>query len=328
VSRIAVIGAGAWGTTLAILLAEKGNEVVLWAYEADLVPEIREYRENKRFLPGFPLSPSIDITGEIEPLKRAEAAFFVVPTQFLRQTARRFKGVFGSTGLIVAANKGIEEGTLKLPLQILADELGGGRLVALSGPNLSHEIARGMPAAAVAASSDPLAAKSIQSALMQERFRVYTNDDPLGVQLGGALKNVIAIAAGVVDGLGLGDNAKAGLLIRGIVEITRLGVALGAKPETFAGLSGMGDLITTCASRLSRNHTVGEQLAKGQKLKEILAGMKEVAEGVPTTAAARELGKKVRISLPITEQVYQLLHEGKDPYRAITELMTRSATSE
>jgi glycerol-3-phosphate dehydrogenase (NAD(P)+) len=328
VSRIAVIGAGAWGTTLAILLAEKGNEVVLWAYETDLVPEITEYRENRRFLPGFPLPQNITITADCAALRPAEIAFFVVPTQFLRQTARRFKGLFDAGGLVVAANKGIEEGTLKLPLQILADELGNVGTAVLSGPNLSTEIARGMPAAAVAGASAAPAAKAVQSALMQERFRVYTNDDPIGVQLGGALKNVIAIAAGVVDGLGLGDNAKAGLLIRGIVEITRLGAALGAKPETFAGLSGMGDLITTCSSRLSRNHTVGEQLAKGRKLPEILAGMKEVAEGVPTTAAARELGKRERISLPITEQVYQLLHAGKDPYRAMTELMTRSATSE
>ncbi|MFA5113069.1 MAG: NAD(P)H-dependent glycerol-3-phosphate dehydrogenase [Candidatus Margulisiibacteriota bacterium] len=327
-SRVAVVGAGAWGTTLAILLAEKGAQVSLWAYEADLVPEVREFRENKRFLPGFPLPQTIAITNEVNDLRAAELVFFVVPTQFLRQAARRFQGVFAPGAVIVAASKGIEGGTLKLPLQILAEELGVGNAAALSGPNLSHEIARGLPAAAVAASRDKATAQKVQAALMLDRFRVYTNDDPTGVQLGGALKNVIAIAAGVVDGLGLGDNAKSALLIRGIVEITRLGSALGAKPETFAGLSGMGDLITTCASRLSRNHTVGEQLAKGRKLKEILAGMKEVAEGVPTAVAARELGKKQGVSLPIADQVYQVLYEGKDPYRAISELMTRSATSE
>jgi glycerol-3-phosphate dehydrogenase (NAD(P)+) len=328
VSRAAVIGAGAWGTTLAILLAEKGSEVTLWAYEADLVPEMKEFRENKAFLPGFPLPQGIEITAKPDDVRGAEITFFVVPTQFLRQTARRFKNSLSAGGAVVAANKGIEEGTLRLPLQILTEELGEGRSAVLSGPNISREIARGLPAAAVAAARDPRAAKLVQDSLLQERFRVYTNDDPLGVQLGGALKNIIAIAAGVVDGLNLGDNAKAGLLIRGIVEITRLGAAMGAKPETFAGLSGMGDLITTCFSRLSRNRAIGEQIAQGKKLKELLAGSKEVAEGVPTTLAARELGQKRGVSLPITEQVFQLLYEGKDPYRAITELMTRAGTSE
>jgi glycerol-3-phosphate dehydrogenase (NAD(P)+) len=198
----------------------------------------------------------------------------------------------------------------------------------LSGPNLSSEIARGLPAATVAAAADPGLAKQVQQLLMLERFRVYTNTDVIGVQLGGALKNVIAIAAGVADGLGLGDNAKAGLLIRGLAETTRLGVALGARAETFAGLSGMGDLITTCASRLSRNHLVGEKIAAGRKLAEILKEMKDVAEGVPTAAAARELGRRVKVNLPISEEVYRLLYEGKDPYRALTDLMTRSATSE
>ncbi|MCU0641121.1 MAG: NAD(P)-dependent glycerol-3-phosphate dehydrogenase [Candidatus Margulisbacteria bacterium] len=327
-SRVAVIGAGAWGTTLAILLAENGHEVVLWAFETDLASELNQLRENKRFLPGFPLPPSITATNRVEDIRPADLALFVVPTQFLRQTARRFRGAIDAGVTLVAAGKGIEEGTLKLPLQILAEELGTNAAAVLSGPNLSQEIARGLPAAAVAAANNEAVASRVQSALMQERFRVYRNDDPIGVQLGGALKNVIAIAAGVIDGLELGDNAKAGLLIRGIVEITRLGVALGARAETFAGLSGMGDLITTCGSRLSRNHTVGEQIARGRSLKEILAGMKEVAEGVPTTIAARELGRKHRISLPITEQVYQVLYETKDPYRAINELMTRSATSE
>jgi glycerol-3-phosphate dehydrogenase (NAD(P)+) len=229
---------------------------------------------------------------------------------------------------MVSASKGIEEKSLRLPLEILSEELKNKNLCVLSGPNLSHEIAKGLPAASVAASREKGTAKAVQESLMLERFRVYTNTDIIGVQLGGSLKNIIAIAAGVADGLNLGDNAKAGLMIRGIAEITRLGVALGAKAETFAGLSGMGDLITTCSSRLSRNHFVGEQIAEGRKLPEILKEMKDIAEGVPTAVAARSLGKKHGVSMPITEQVYQTLYEGKAPYQAITDLMTRSATSE
>ncbi len=327
-SRTAVIGAGAWGTTLSILLAEKGHQVTLWAYEKELVPQMKEFRENKRFLPGFPLPDLVAVTFDIEEAQKAEICFLAVPTQFLRSVARQLAKVIGPSAIVVSASKGIEEKTLKLPLEILAEELSNDKLCVLSGPNLSQEIAKGMPAASVAASKDKAAAKAVQECLMQGRFRVYTNTDTVGVQLGGSLKNVIAIAAGVADGLDLGNNAKAGLMIRGLAEITRLGVALGAKAETFAGLSGMGDLIATCSSKLSRNHFVGEQIAKGRKLSEILKEMKDVAEGVPTTAAARALGKKHGASMPIAEEVYRALYEGKDPYRAITDLMTRSATSE
>lgn len=327
-SRVSVIGAGAWGTALSILLAEKGHRVTLWAYEEDLVPEMREFRENKRFLPGFPLPGNIEITAEAGEIKGSEICFFVIPTQFLRTVARKFAGAVAPSAIIVSASKGIEERSLKLPLEILSEELKNNKFCVLSGPNLSREIAKGLPAASVAASKEKGTAKAVQESLMIERFRVYTNTDVVGVQLGGALKNVIAIAAGVADGLNLGDNAKAGLMIRGIAEITRLGIALGAKAETFAGLSGMGDLITTCSSRLSRNHFVGEQIARGRKLPEILKEMKDIAEGVPTSAAARSLGKKHGVTMPITEQVYQTLYEGKAPYRAITDLMTRSATSE
>lgn len=327
-SGVSVIGAGAWGTTLSILLAEKGHRVTLWAYEEDLVPEMREFRENKRFLPGFPLPGNIEITAEAGAVKGSEICFFVVPAQFLRTTARKFAGAVAPSAIIVSASKGIEERSLKLPLEILSEELKNDKFCVLSGPNLSREIAKGLPAASVAASKEKGTAMAVQESLMIERFRVYTNTDIVGVQLGGSLKNVIAIAAGVADGLNLGDNAKAGLMIRGIAEITRLGIALGAKAETFAGLSGMGDLITTCSRRLSRNHFVGEQIARGRKLPEILKEMKDIAEGVLTSAAARSLGKKHGVTMPITEQVYQTLYEGKDPYQAITDLMTRSATSE
>lgn len=327
-SKITVIGAGAWGTTLAILLAEKGQAVSLWVYEPELVAEMGEFRENKKFLSGFPLSESIEITGEIGMAEQTEIIFFSVPTQFLRSIAKKFSSSIPSSAIVVSAGKGIEERTLKLPLEILAEELKVNGLCALSGPNLSSEIAKGLPAAAVAASAKRETAKAVQACLIQERFRIYTNDDVIGVQLGGALKNIVAIAAGIADGLALGDNAKAGLMIRGLAEIARLGVAMGAKAETFAGLSGMGDLIATCSSRLSRNHAVGEQLAQGKKLPDILKGMREVAEGVPTTLAAVELGKKHQVSLPITAEVYHVLYQGKDPYRAISDLMSRAAKSE
>jgi glycerol-3-phosphate dehydrogenase (NAD(P)+) len=326
--QVAVLGAGAWGTTLSILLAEKGHKVTLWVYEKDLIAEIREFRENHRFLPGFPLPESIAITGESVLPAGLDLAFFVAPTQFLRSVAKIFASSILPSTLVVSASKGIEEKSLKLPSEILSSELGANPIGVLSGPNLSQEIARGLPAAAVAAAQEEKSAKMIQEALMLERFRVYTNTDVLGVQLGGALKNVIAIAAGIVDGLNLGNNAKAGLMIRGLAEISRLGCAMGAKAETFTGLSGMGDLITTCSSPLSRNHQVGEKLAKGRKLNEILKEMRDVAEGIPTTAAALELGKKYRVDLPLAREVHNVMHSGKDPYRAITDLMTRLAKSE
>jgi glycerol-3-phosphate dehydrogenase (NAD(P)+) len=327
-SRVAVIGAGAWGTTLSILLAENGHAVTLWAYEADLIRQMMEERENKRFLPGCPLPAGIEVTGDPQKLSATELCFIAVPTQHLRATVGKLAGALPPGAVLVSAGKGIEDKTLKLPLQIIKEATGRDELCALSGPNLSAEIARGLPAAAVVAAERRDRAEEVRTVLLAERFRVYTNDDVTGVQLGGALKNVIAIAAGVADGLGLGDNAKAGLLIRGIAEISRLGVALGARAETFAGLSGMGDLIATCSSQLSRNHRVGEQVAKGRKIKDILAAMPAVAEGVPTTLAARELGIRHKINLPITEEVYQVLYKDKDAYRALSALLTRLPTSE
>lgn len=326
--KIAIIGAGAWGTTLAVLFAEAGNDVSLWVYEKELAKEMQENRENKLFLPGFPIPPNINITSDLKDLSAATIFLFAVPTQFLANIAKQASPFINPEAIIVSATKGIEEQSLKLPLDILKTELKSNQLVALSGPNLSKEIASGLPAAAVVASTNQESAKAVQASLILNRFRVYTNADPLGVQLGGALKNVVAIAAGVADGLALGDNAKSGLMIRGIAEITRLGVAMGAKAETFAGLSGMGDLITTCSSPLSRNHTVGEQIAKGKKLAAILAATKEVAEGVPTCRAALALGKKYNIDLPITNEVNNILFERKNPNQAINDLMTRGAKNE
>jgi glycerol-3-phosphate dehydrogenase (NAD(P)+) len=327
--KVSVIGAGAWGTTLSIILAEAGHDVSLWVYERELCEKMIDSRENSMFLPGFQVPMKIMITGDIgRAVENAAIILFAVPSKHLKAVA---SGVFNSVprdAIIVSATKGLEEGTGRTMSQVLKDIYPAHRIAALSGPNLSKEIAKGLPAASVAACADPKAAEAIQLAFMLERFRVYTSIDVIGVELGGALKNIIAIAAGIVDGLGLGDNAKAGLMVRGIVEISRLGVAMGASPETFSGLSGMGDLITTCSSRLSRNHSVGESLAKGRCLKDILGGMKEVAEGVGTTKVALELAKKLKVEMPITQQVYNVLFDGVDPFKAITALMTREKKKE
>jgi glycerol-3-phosphate dehydrogenase (NAD(P)+) len=326
--KIVVIGAGAWGTTISVLLAERGHNVTLWAFEKELVETIRETRENKDFLPGFQLPSSIEITNDLECAREAEIVFVVVPTQFLSGLATQLKDKINPNSIVVSASKGLDPKTLKLPQHVLADELKTKNIVVLSGPNLSAEISKGLPAATVAASKDLQLAKIVQEALNQDRFRVYTNPDPLGVQLGGALKNIIAITAGIVDGLDLGINARSALIIRGETEITRLGTAMGADPKTFSGLSGMGDLIATCSSTKSRNHRVGEQLAAGKSIKEILGKMKAVAEGVETTKAAIELGKKYKADLPIITEAYKIMYEGKNAYQAITDLMTRTPTSE
>ncbi|MBI5399884.1 NAD(P)-dependent glycerol-3-phosphate dehydrogenase [Candidatus Saganbacteria bacterium] len=320
---LAVIGAGAWGTTLAILLAEKEKQINLWAYETDLARKMQAERENKIFLPGFPLSENITITSEAKQIAQAEIILFVVPSQFLRFVARIFKPIIGPNLPIICASKGVEQNSLLLPLQILEEELGPRNYAVLSGPNLSNEIARGLPAASVIAAKDLAQAKLLQANFMLERFRVYASTDPLGVQLGGALKNVVAIAAGIADGLGLGNNAKAALLIRGIAEIGRLGEAMGAQAKTFTGLSGMGDLIATCGSSLSRNHQVGEQIAKGKKLDDILRRMKAVAEGVTTARAAAALGRKFNVEMPVTNEVVEVLFHNKPPFKSISDLMTR-----
>lgn len=326
--KISVIGAGAWGTTLALLLAEKGHAVCLWAYEKELINEMLKQRENRAFLPGFPLPENITISGNLEEAAGADLLFFAVPTQFLRTVLKSCKVKIKKDAIAISASKGIELKSLKLTTDILKEELSARNLAVLSGPNLSHEIATGLPAASVIASDNLEIARLVQEEMTLERFRVYINSDMLGVQLGGALKNVVAIAAGVAEGLELGHNALAGLIIRGIAEISRLGLAMGAQPKTFNGLSGMGDLIVTCTSKLSRNHCVGEQLASGKKLDQILAEMKEVAEGVPTTRAALELADKFKVSMPLAHEVYAALYEGKNPYQAITDLMNRTPTSE
>ena len=325
---ITIIGAGAWGTTLSILLAEKGLPVKLWVYEKELYQEIKDIRENKWFLPGFSIPPAIDIISEDTEAAPASYLIFAVPSAHLRSVAKRFSKYIGKDDIIISATKGLEEESLKRMSEVLKDEIKNEKICVLSGPNLSREIANGLPSASVVASETENIAKAVQKLLMMERFRVYINTDVIGVELGGALKNIIALAAGIADGLELGDNAKAGLMVRGMAEIRKLGVALGAKAETFGGLSGIGDLITTCSSKLSRNHGVGERLANGEKLKDILSSMKATAEGIPTTKAAKKLAEKHKVEMPIMNEVHAVLFEGKDPYRAITDLMTRAPKEE
>ena len=327
-SKISIIGAGAWGTTLAILLAENHHEVSLWCFEKEVAESINEFRENKKYLPGFQLIYSITAHFDLKTaLAGSDFIIFSVPTQHIRQIAKEAHAFINPGTCVISAAKGIEASTLKRPSEILKEFLKN-EVAALSGPNLSIEIAKGLPAASTVASNNNSINLKAQELLNSERFRVYTNNDIVGVELGGALKNVIAIAAGAIDGLQLGDNAKSALLIRGITEISRLGIALNANPKTFTGLSGMGDLITTCQSSLSRNHKVGFGLAKGKSLKEIQSSSPEVAEGVPTSSAALRLAQKHKVEMPITQEVCRVLFEGKDVYQAITTLMNRIPTSE
>ena len=326
--KIGIVGAGSWGTTLAILLAENKHEVQLWSYEKKIADEINLQKENKKYLPGYPISQLITATTVIEDLKDSEIVFFVSPSQHTREVAKKTSKIIKNDTVIVNAAKGLELGTLKTMTEVLFEELSSNKIVVLSGPNLSKEIARGYPAATVAASKDNASSEKLQNALMSNRFRIYTSTDTVGVELGGTLKNVIAIAAGILDGLWLGNNAKSALMVRGITEITKLGVAMGGNIQTFAGLSGMGDLITTCMSSLSRNHHVGEEIAKGKKLKDILSNMKEVAEGVTTTKAVKKLSEKHKIEMPISNEIYAVLFEDKNPTKAIETLMTRSPKSE
>lgn len=331
--RVAVLGDGGWGTTLAILLHKKGAEVVLWGAFPEYVEFLAGKRVNKKFLPGVRIPAALRITARLEDAV-AEAAVLVaaVPSHHMRGVCRRVArlvppGVRGQR-LIISGSKGIETGSLMRMSQVIAGEIPGARIAALSGPSHAEEVARGNPTTVVVASASRESAEEAQRLLMTERFRVYTNPDLIGVEIGGAIKNIIAIAAGASDGLGFGDNAKAALITRGIVEITRLGVAMGARTGTFAGLAGIGDLITTCVSRFGRNRRVGELIARGKTLREITTHMEMVAEGILTTKAARTLAREHRVEMPITEQVYALLYRGKDPATAVRELMMRRPKAE
>jgi len=323
--RIGIIGAGAWGMRLSLLSDASGNDTTLICHRQALADHVHTYRRHPSSLPGVTVSSGISITADAtEAISDAEMVILAVPSQRLRDAIRPLmKELRGK--IIVSAAKGLEAETLLRPTQVIAEVLGAGfdrGVCALSGPNLASEVADGKPAAVVVA-GDPNIAEVVQRALTTTRFRVYVSADVIGVEMGGALKNIIAIGAGIGDGLGAGDNAKAAFLTRGIAEIARLGVASGAEALTFAGLSGIGDLIATCSSPLSRNHTVGRELAKGRNLEEILASMSEVAEGVPTTKAAFALGSRLGVELPIIEQMQSVLFDGRSPMSAVGRLMER-----
>lgn len=330
-SRVAVVGGGAWGTTLAMVAERAGTPVTLVVRSEEDARVMRNERRHPRSLPGVTLPNALEISTDIqEVLSTADVVILAIPAQKLRNGVTPIADALRGK-LVVSAAKGIEVGTQLLPAAIIQDVLGGtsgSKICALSGPNLAREIADGKPGTTVIASRDLDAATKVQNLLMGPSFRVYTSTDVVGVQMGGALKNIIAIGAGIGDGLNAGDNAKAAFMTRGIVEISRLGVAMGAEILTFAGLSGIGDLIATCSSGLSRNHQVGERLASGLALDDVLAGMSEVAEGVDTTRAAMALATETGVEMPITQQMYRVLFEGMSPVDAVRELMVREPRME
>lgn len=326
--KVAVVGSGAWGTTLALLGLRAGQATSLYVRDRASASRMSATRTNDGHLPGVPLPVELEISADLQVVCRdAAVVLVVVPSHAMRENSRSLATVL-EAGVVVSAAKGLEPGSLKRMSEVVAEELPAAAVCALSGPNLAREIAVGKPATTVIASKDLGVAEGVQDLLMSDRFRCYTNEDVVGVEMGGALKNIIAIGAGMADGMGVGDNAKAAFLTRGIAEIARLGVAAGANPLTFSGLTGLGDLVATCASPLSRNHFVGAELAKGRPLDEILGEMNQVAEGVGTTAAARELAHRLGVEMPITEQMYGVLFEGKPAQAAIAALMRREAKHE
>ena len=330
--RISVLGAGGWGTTLAILLHYNGHSVTLWEYKKDYAKILDKKRENKTYLPGIPIPIDLTITHNLN-----EAAIdnnmivLAVPSQFLRSVIKKMDKNLLKNSILVSVSKGIENNTLMPMSQMLLDAvptLSENQIGVLSGPSHAEEVSRRIPTTVVTASKDIETSKSIQSAFITSYFRAYASTDVLGVELGGAFKNVIAIGAGIIDGVKYGDNTKAAIMTRGIAEISRLGVAMGANPETFAGLSGMGDLIVTCMSKHSRNRYVGEQIGGGKKLKQVLKEMTMVAEGVMTSKSASQLAKKMKVNNTITNEVYNILFKDKDPLKATTDLMTRDMKME
>jgi glycerol-3-phosphate dehydrogenase (NAD(P)+) len=333
-SRIVVLGVGAWGTALALSLHRRGgHQIALWAHIPELAAEISATGENRQFLPGFPLPKSIVVTGDDAAISNADIVLCVIPSEFLRPTLVRLRKRLHNGQFVLSATKGVEDRTfLRMTEVISATFEPSGLLVsigALSGPSFAQEVAEGQPTAITVAFSDRDVAAFFQQEFSSETLRLYTSTDVIGVELGGALKNVIAIAAGVAAGVGLGYNSAAGLMTRGIAEITRLAVACGARRETLAGLSGIGDLVLTCTGTLSRNRTVGFELGRGRKLPEILESLGgKVAEGVLTTRAALGLARKHNIEMPIAEQMELILDEGKDPREAIKDLMLRPGKGE
>lgn len=327
--RCAVIGAGAWGTALADLLATNGHSVRIWALEPHVVSAINERRENPVFLTGFTLAPSLIASTNIgETLADAQLIVYATPSQHLRGVVRSGRTILSADAVLAVASKGIEETSLALMSDVVTEEAPGRPVVAISGPSFAAEVAARQPTAIVAASLDADAARLVQDALSSSTFRVYTHDDLIGVELGGSLKNVMAVATGIVEGVGLGNNSRAALITRGLAEMTRLGVALGARASTFAGLAGIGDLVLTCTGSLSRNRAVGVEVGKGKSLAEALAGKPTVAEGVITTKSALALAQREGVDMPIVTTAYRILFDGHSAKRAVQELMGRGLRAE
>ena len=332
IERIAVIGGGSWGTALAGRLAANGNDTVLWAYEPELVAEINASHTNSLYLPGINLHPALACTGNLEEATSGRSIILLVtPVQVMRGVLKQLAPHIASDAIIANASKGIELETLQTVSQICGELLGDtalNRYVALSGPTFAREVAQELPSLIVAASGNPIASQRVQEAFSCPCLRVYTNSDVVGVELGGAIKNVIAIAAGICDGLGFGHNARAALITRGLAEMNRLGLAMGAQAATFAGLAGMGDLVLTCTGDLSRNRTVGFKLGQGMTLADILAEMRMVAEGVKSAESVYYLARRLGVEMPIVEKTYQILHEDKPARQAVIELMARDLKAE
>ena len=323
--KIAVIGTTTWGITLGMALAGKGLEVRLWARTEEEADRLREKGPDPHRLPNVTFPTQLTVTSSPQKaLSRASAVLLVIPSQTMRQNIRVISDYISQSMLIVSAAKGLETSSNKRMSQVIADEIDPhfhSHICVLSGPNLYREVLLGLPASAVLAAEDDAVARRAQKLLTAPNFSIYTNNDVIGVELGGALKNIIALGAGMVDGLGYGDNSKAAFITRGLTETAALGVSLGASPLTLSGLAGLGDLIATCASKLSRNHYVGVELTKGRKLEEITASMPDVAEGVSTTAAVWDIAQKLRLEMPITERIYQVLYNGADARQMIAELL-------
>ena len=330
--KIGIIGDGAWGTALGLLLDKSGHQVSIWGYFPDYIDQLNQTRENVKFLPGLKIPDSMTFTSDMNICsKNADLIVLAVPSHFMRITCSNLKKTLISNKknpLFLTVSKGIENDTLLRMSQIIEQELETDNVTALSGPTHAEEVSRLIPSAAVVGGKKEHLISAVQEIFSADFFRVYTSDDIVGVELGGALKNVIAVAAGISDGLGFGDNTKAALITRGVAEITRLGVAMGANPLTFAGLSGIGDLIVTCTSRHSRNRGLGEIIGKGKTLNEALEGMEKVAEGVKTALSVKQLSEKYNQETPISAKVYSILYEGQDPYEAFTDLMLRPLKQE
>lgn len=329
IREVSIVGDGGWGTTLAILLSQNGCKVTLWGAFPDYIEVLRSKRVNSKFLPDICIPQDIAITSSLdEATAGKDMIVLAVPSQYMR-------GVLSKVGpgkvlgaILVSVTKGIEKVTLKRMSEVVHEVLGSVQLVTLSGPTIAHEVAMKIPTTIVASAEDIKLAKEVQDVFMTDFFRVYSSTDVIGSEIGGSLKNVIAIAAGISDGLGFGTNAKSALLTRGLVEMVRLGVAMGAKKETFYGLSGLGDLATTCISQYSRNRHFGEEIGKGKKSKDIIKESEMVVEGVATTQSAHDLSKKYNIEMPITAEIHKVIYENKDPRKAVYDLMTRPPKAE